>query len=99
MPQVNNFIPKEPPRYFTSKNRLNFRNYDAELTAFQARIGEQFDGRMLRKAFVTQEYLESEYLSKKSLGIGDQAEESSSSSSESSESSDAEGDKQLSSGK
>ena len=46
-------------------------NYDAEISAFQARIGEQFDAQKLRQAFVTKEYLESEIQSKKSLGFTD----------------------------
>jgi len=67
-------------------------NYDAELAAFQARIGEKFDERKLRQAFVTRDYLESEYLRKKSLGITDEVEgEASSSSSSSESSSDDEG--------
>jgi len=91
--QENRYGAEEVPR----RSAFIEWNYDAELAAFQARIGEQFDPRMLRQAFVTKDYLEDEYLSKKSLGIGDQSQESSSSSSESSsETSDAEEQKQLS---
>ena len=69
------------------------RNYDAEISAFQARIGEQFDAQKLRQAFVTKEYLESEIQSKKSLGFTDDNNED-----ESSTSSDSDSDevKQLS---
>jgi len=68
-------------------------NYDAEISAFQARIGEQFDAQKLRQAFVTKEYLESEIQSKKSLGFTDDNNED-----ESSTSSDSDSDevKQLS---
>ena len=52
-------------------------NYDAEISAFQARIGEQFDAQKLRQAFVSKEYLESEIQSKKSLGFTDDNNESS----------------------
>ena len=55
------------------------RNYDAEISAFQARIGEQFDPPKLRQAFVTKEYLESEIQSKKSLGFTDDNNEDESS--------------------
>jgi len=52
-------------------------NYDAEISAFQARIREQFDAQKLRQAFVSKEYLESEIQSKKSLGFTDDNNESS----------------------
>ena len=62
------------------------------MAAFQARIGEKFDERKLRQAFVARDYLETEYLRKKSLGITDEVEgEASSSSSSSESSSDDEG--------
>ena len=46
-------------------------NYDAELAAFQARIRETFDDAKLRQSFVTFNYMQSEYLKKKELGIVD----------------------------
>jgi len=66
-------------------------NYSAELAAFQARLGESFDDEQLRKALVTRDYLETQHLKEKSLGLVKTGEQDSSSeSSSSSSSSDSE---------
>lgn len=49
------------------------RNYDSELYAFAARIGEKFDEDKLRQAFLNKSYVEKEARRQKELGIEEQS--------------------------
>ena len=45
------------------------RNYNSELVAFQARLGETFDDSKLRDAFITRDYVEATKVRQKELQI------------------------------
>lgn len=47
----------------------NFRNYDSELVAFGARLGEKFEDSKLRQAFISREYVEAEMKKQRDLQI------------------------------
>ena len=50
---------------------IPFRNYNAELYAFAARVGERFDDTLLRKALTDVGYAEAERERQRDLGILD----------------------------
>ena len=45
------------------------RNYNSELVAFAARLGEKFDDSKLREAFITADFMEAETKRQRELQI------------------------------
>ena len=56
-------------RFITVVFTLLCRNYNSELVAFQARLGEKFDDSKLREAFITADFVEAETKRQEELQI------------------------------
>ena len=52
------FLSGKPRTDIVRRSQFTDWNYSAEISAFQARLGEQFDEEKLLQAFKTSEYLE-----------------------------------------